>query len=294
MKVKSFDYEMAFDRNIGWLTKEEQQKLRTSCVAIAGVGGAGGFQAQVLARLGVGRFKIADPDSFEMTNMNRQIGANISTLGQKKVEVIQRMIEDINPEAEIEIFPDGINENNIKNFLQGVDLVIDGIDYFAMELKFLLFEISYQFKIPALTSCPLGFGASLIVFTPSGMKYSDYFDLHEGMNSSDKRMALTYGLSPSPLCLKYLQKGAIQASQKRSASVSPGLTLVGAITGSEAVKILTGKWKVTSCPEIFQIDLMTQEVRRKKFLFGMKSPWQRFKKWVIRNFILKNAFEENP
>ena len=64
MTAKTFQYTKAFERNIGWLTSQEQEKLRTSRVGIAGLGGAGGFQAQALARLGVGKFKIADPDVF--------------------------------------------------------------------------------------------------------------------------------------------------------------------------------------------------------------------------------------
>ena len=291
MTTQSYIYEKAFDRNIGWLTPEEQSKLRTSCVAIAGVGGAGGFQAQVLARLGVGKFKIADPDRFEMSNINRQIGASISTLGQSKTEVIRRMILDINPEADVQIFPEGISSENIREFLSCCDLVVDGIDFFALELKLLLFETSYQMKLTAITSCPLGFGASLIIFSPEGMKYDEYFDIKDGMNESDKRMALTYGLSPSPLCLKYMGKQALQVKNTRSASVSPGLTLVGALTGTEAVKILTKKWPATACPYIFQMDMMTSQVRKKYFPMGMRSPWQRFKKWIIKNFILKGSFE---
>lgn len=291
-KTAVFDYQTAFDRNQGWLTPEEQNKLRGSRIGIAGVGGAGGFQAQVLARLGVGAFRIADPDTFELTNINRQIGASLSTMGHKKVTVIDHMIRDINPEVSVDIFPDGLSRANMTAFLSGCDLVIDGIDYFEMDLKFLLFEECRKLGITVLTSCPLGFGASLIVFTPTGMKYSDYFDIREGMSQSDKRMAMTYGLSPNPLCLQYLQKNAISASRRRSASVSPGLTLVGAISGAEAVKILTGKLKPISCPEVFQVDLLTQRVSKKRYRWGMRSPLQRFKKWVIKTFIMKNAFDE--
>ena len=68
-----FDYAIAFSRNIGWLTEAEQQTLRGKRVAIAGMGGVGGFHLLTLARLGIEKFTIADLDTFELANFN-QIG----------------------------------------------------------------------------------------------------------------------------------------------------------------------------------------------------------------------------
>ena len=71
----TFDYNEAFSRNIGLFTLEEQDKLRRSHVAIAGMGGVGGVHVATLARTGIGNFTIADPDCFELANMKRQYGA---------------------------------------------------------------------------------------------------------------------------------------------------------------------------------------------------------------------------
>ena len=285
MKTLSFNYDQAFDRNLGWLSTEEQAILKRSSVAIAGVGGVGGYQAEVLARLGVGHFKLADPDTFELTNFNRQSGAVIETIGQAKVDVIQKRLQGINPEARIEIFPEGFTSSNCDRFLDGVHLAIDGIDFFEVERKFFLFEKGYEKKVPVLTSCPLGFGASIIIFSPAGMKYSNYFDLKPGMSEHDQRMALTFGLSPSPLCLRYMSGKTIDAEVKRASSVVPGLMLVGALTGTEGVKILTGKSKVFSCPHIYQIDLMTRQVRKRYYPLGMASPWQRIRRAIFKRFL---------
>ena len=287
MTSQSFNYEQAFERNLGWLTASEQSKLRKSCVAIAGLGGAGGFQVQALARLGVSRFKIADLDTFELTNINRQIGASIETLGHAKVPVIREMILSINPEAEVTAFDGGITANTIDPFLESVDLAFDGIDFFTQKVKLLFFKKCREKGIPALTSCPLGFGASLIVFSPTGMNYEDYFDLREGMNEKEMRIACTLGLSPNPLCLPYMDKSALDLKGQRASSVAPGLMLVAAISASEAVKILTGKHSVQYAPHVYQIDLLTQRMSRKFYPFGMRSPWQRFKKWFL--FKLMNA-----
>ena len=79
--TEAFSYGQAFSRNIGWVTREEQQTLRRKTVAIAGMGGVGGSHLLTLTRLGVGRFHIADLDTFELANFNRQAGAMLSTTG---------------------------------------------------------------------------------------------------------------------------------------------------------------------------------------------------------------------
>ena len=122
-------YKEAFKRNIGLLSEEEQKKLRRSRVAIAGLGGVGGVHASTLARLGIGKFNIADFDKFELVNFNRQVGATMGSIGKSKTATIKKMLKDINPFAEIKVFPEGINNKNIDSFLDGVDVVLDGLDF---------------------------------------------------------------------------------------------------------------------------------------------------------------------
>lgn len=280
-----FCYEEAFDRNLGWLTSAEQERLRASRVAIAGVGGAGGFQAQALSRLGVGHFRLYDPDSFELTNLNRQIGATRETLGKAKVEVIRDMILSVNPTATVDISATGLDESNADAFLEGADVVIDGIDFFCLDAKTLLFESARQAGKTVITSCPLGFGASLLVFDPAGMSFRDYFDLHDDMDEESRRMAFGFGLSPTPLCFRYMNGNALSTETGRAASVSPGLMLVGALSASEAVKVLTGKLPVCAVPHVFQIDLITQKVTSRYYPMGMRSPLQKLKKWAAVSIV---------
>src|SRR6516225_411029 len=88
--IASYCYEEAFARHLGLFSPEEQNRLRGSRVAIAGLGGVGGIHLITLARLGIGAFNIADPDRFELANFNRQYGANLRSLGQRKVQVMAR------------------------------------------------------------------------------------------------------------------------------------------------------------------------------------------------------------
>src|SRR6185312_9358764 len=123
-----FSFSEAFDRNIGWLSEWEQLALKGKRVAIAGMGGVGGFHLLTLARLGVGAFSIADLDRFEVANFNRQVGASLATLGRAKVDVLAEMALAINPDLHIRRFPEGVQPGNIDDFLAGADLFIDGFD----------------------------------------------------------------------------------------------------------------------------------------------------------------------
>ena len=130
-----FDYEAAFSRNIGWVTEREQSQLRNKRVAIAGMGGVGGQHLLALTRLGIGNFNIADFDTFEIANFNRQTGAVLSALGQPKVRVLADMALDINPELNIQQFPTGVTPKNLEDFLKDVDIYVDGLDFFAIPMR---------------------------------------------------------------------------------------------------------------------------------------------------------------
>ena len=106
--MQAFNYEMAFSRNIGWVTEAEQERLKNARVAIGGLGGVGGVHLLTLARMGVGRFTIADFDVFDIVNFNRQVGARVSTLGRPKIDVLAEMAGDINPEIRLHTHPAGI------------------------------------------------------------------------------------------------------------------------------------------------------------------------------------------
>jgi tRNA A37 threonylcarbamoyladenosine dehydratase len=82
MTTENFNYDKAFSRNIGWFTEQEQTSLKTKKVAIAGCGGVGGIHSLTMARLGVGKFHVADFDEFGIENFSRQVGAMMSTVGR--------------------------------------------------------------------------------------------------------------------------------------------------------------------------------------------------------------------
>src|SRR5438477_2630800 len=119
-----FVYDEAVSRNIGWVTEWEQLALRHKRIAIAGMGGVGGFHLLTLVRFGIGAFNIADGDAFDLVNFNRQAGATLQSLGHSKVAVMTDSARQINPEVRINGFDHGLNAENLDAFLEGVHLCI--------------------------------------------------------------------------------------------------------------------------------------------------------------------------
>ena len=135
-----FDYYNAFSRNIGWVTAEEQEKLRNTKVAVGGLGGVGGDHSIVLARLGIGSFHISDMDDYDVPNFNRQAGANIHTVGKPKSQVMESTLRAINPTANVTNFEEGISDDNLEAFLDGVDLYVDSLDIFCVDIRRKVFQ----------------------------------------------------------------------------------------------------------------------------------------------------------
>lgn len=270
-----------FSRNIGLLSEAEQRRLLLSHVAVAGAGGVGGLHVLTLARLGVGQFTIADPDIFETVNISRQFGALQSTLGRNKAEVLGEMVLDINPQAKVRIFPERVNSRNLTEFLDGADAFVDGIDFFEIEARREIFRRCREQGIYALTAAPLGFGATLQVFGPTGMSFDEYFGLRDGMDPIEQIAAFAVGLAPRPYHIRYLDLTKVDLARKTGPAVSPACTLASSLIGTETVKVLTGKRGLRVAPCYLQFDMMLGRFVRGRVWFGARNPLQRLKKWLI-------------
>jgi molybdopterin/thiamine biosynthesis adenylyltransferase len=250
----AFDYVTAFSRNIGWLTEAEQETLRHKRVAIAGVGGVGGVHLTTLARLGISRFSIADPDRFELANFNRQAGAVMSTLNRSKVDVMAEMARDINPQCEIRVLEGGVHAGNVHRFFEGADLYVDGLDAFAFEARELVFAYCADHGVPATTVAPLGMSAALMNFLPGRMTFEQYFQL-SGRSSAEKAIRFLVGFAPSLLHRRYLVDSTrVDLASGRGPSTGLSCMLCAGVAAGEAVKILLGRGKVWAAPHAIQFD----------------------------------------
>ena len=104
------------------------ENLAKRHVTIVGVGGVGGYVATMLARAGIGRLTIIDFDIVSESNINRQVVANIDTVGQKKVLVLEKMLKKINPKLEIIAFDEKLTEGNVAKLVTPCDICVDAID----------------------------------------------------------------------------------------------------------------------------------------------------------------------
>jgi len=270
-----FSYLEAFDRNIGWVTEAEQQTLRGKRIAIAGLGGVGGAHLLTLTRLGIGRFNLADFDRFEIHNFNRQVGANIHSIGRAKVDVMAEMAASINPELEIRKFPQGVHADNLDDFLAGVDLYVDGLDFFVLDERQRLFDRCARNGIPAITAAPLGMGAALLVFMPGRMTFEEYFRMGDG-SDSEKAARFLIGLSPSMLQMGYLvDPSRVDLVARKGPSTPMACDLCAGIAATEALKVLLGRGGVVAAPRGVHFDAYKNRLRRTWRPGGNSHPMQR-------------------
>ena len=262
MTATGFSYSEAFSRNIGWTTQDEQKRLRHKRIAIAGMGGVGGTHLLTLARLGIGAFNIADFDIFDVANINRQVGATVSTVGLPKVDVLEKMARDINPELDIRIFPNGVDATNLLQFLDGVDLYVDGLDFFAFSARQATFAACTDSRIPAITAAPLGMGAALLNFIPGKMTFEAYFQWGD-RSDSEKALRFLLGLAPAGLHRPYLvDPSAVNLGEKRGPSTIMACQLCAGIAATEALKILLGRKPIMAAPHGMQFDAYRNKLVR--------------------------------
>jgi molybdopterin/thiamine biosynthesis adenylyltransferase len=117
-----------YERNFPSLSCPEQLRLFDSSILVAGLGGLGGAISVLLARVGVGRFLLADGDAFTLSNLNRQCLATRPSLGENKAQVAAAHLHEINPALRAVAIPNYLNPDNLPGHLSQVQVAIDGLD----------------------------------------------------------------------------------------------------------------------------------------------------------------------
>lgn len=274
MTAPIFDYETAFSRNIGWITEREQQVLRYKRVAIAGLGGVGGRHLLTLARLGIQNFNIADLDVFDVANFNRQLGADMTSLGRPKIDVMSELALAVNPDIDLRRFPNGVDERNIDEFLDDVDLYVDGLDFFVVDIREQVFAKCAERGIPAITAAPLGMGTAFLAFMPGKMTFEEYFQMR-GRPTREKLLRFLVGLSPAMLQMSYLvDPSAADFENHKGPSTPMGCDLSAGVMGSMALKILIGRGGVPTVPKGLHFDAFRNRIAKTWRPGGMHHPLQ--------------------
>jgi molybdopterin/thiamine biosynthesis adenylyltransferase len=285
-----WSYDDAFSRNLGLVTREEQARLRERRVAIAGLGGVGGIDLVALARLGIGKFTIADPDRFEARNTNRQYGAMRSTEGRYKAEVMRDIVRDINPEADVRVFREALGTSNADAFLRDADVLVDGIDAFEIDLRRTLFRMARERGLHALGAGPVGFSTVWVIFDPQGMPFDRYFDLNDGMNATEKFVAYVVGMAPSALQRRYMDLTHLDVENHVGPSAGLACHLASGVVSAEVLKILLGRGRIHAAPVYHQFDPYVGRYVRKRLRGGNRNPLQKAKRrWLLRYLARRSA-----
>ena len=133
--------ENQFSRTELLIGKDGVEKLKNAKVAVFGIGGVGSYSVEALARAGIGHLVLVDFDKYDITNINRQLGAYQSTIGRYKVDVMKERIQDINPNITVEIYrPEEIEGEESSIIDSTFSYVVDAIDTMKNKLN-LIYEI---------------------------------------------------------------------------------------------------------------------------------------------------------
>ena len=147
-----------FSRTEILLGEAAMERLYRARVAVFGVGGVGGYVVEALARCGVGQLDLCDSDTVSISNINRQILATHSTVGQLKVEAARKRIMDINPACEVRTYPFFYLPDTADRFdFSQYDYIVDAID--TVTGKLALVERAHEAQVPII--CSMGTGNKL-------------------------------------------------------------------------------------------------------------------------------------
>ena len=135
-----------YQRNRQAISVSDQFTLFRSCVAVIGCGGLGGYVVEELARLGVGRIVVIDPDIFEEHNLNRQLFSSPSNLGQAKVAAAAKRIGEINPAVTLIPIQTAFSADNGSDLLINCEVVVDALDTIKVRLE--LADLCRSLNIP--------------------------------------------------------------------------------------------------------------------------------------------------
>ncbi len=148
LNIYNADMEKRYIRNMPTISESGQETIRKASAAIIGCGGLGGFLCEYAARLGFSSITVCDGDSFEETNLNRQLLSNPENTGSPKALSAAEHIQKINPDVNVRCFNEILNEANYKEILAGCSVILDGLD--SVKSRLILENAASELNIPLI------------------------------------------------------------------------------------------------------------------------------------------------
>jgi molybdopterin/thiamine biosynthesis adenylyltransferase len=260
MAVVNDHYQLMTDRNIGIINSIDQRKIASTVIAQAGVGGNADVVI-TLAQMGFQHFRIADPDVYDTSNLNRQLGARVSTLSRNKAEVVAEDVMEINPNADIKVYSNGITWDNVEEFVEGADIVLDGLDVSVMHLRKRMFDLARARGIPVITCPVIGWGAGIAIFDPErSPSFGEFFgEIPDDPASKNwRRFIENYAvlfLSSKPAGID-IALGKVRTKEGKPPAVAASCRLNAALVSTAVFGHLFDKGKMPVVPTTLHVDLL--------------------------------------
>ena len=227
--------ERQFERTVRLIGEDAQRRLMESSVAVFGIGGVGSFAAEALARAGIGCLTFIDADAVDTTNINRQLTALNSTVGQPKCEVMKRRALDINPNVQIEAMQMFYGADTADRIdLARFDYIIDAID--SVSSKLLLIERASAAEVRIISAMGAGNKLDPTAFRVADISKTKVCPLARVMRRELKKRGI------SKLKVVYSEEEPVSPAgdARLPASISFVPSVCGLVIAGEVIKDLAG------------------------------------------------------
>ncbi|CAH1216261.1 hypothetical protein PAECIP111893_04085 [Paenibacillus plantiphilus] len=246
MRAETY-YQELTKRNYPFISSGDQQRLRKSRIGIAGCGSIGGAAIEVLVRMGAERLLLAEPDVFELSNLNRQ-NATGPDIGKHKAQSILERMQQINPYIKGEVLGDGVTQQNLHYFVGSSEVIIDGMDVTeksVIQLKVMLHEEAWRQQKTVISGYDIAGTQLLRVYDyrsgkirPLGGRFKQ-IDLEQLSSLA----FLSRVISPLDLPIEMLPvtQSMIEGSQESIPQLGPTASLFGVLSAWAVLDLLSGR-----------------------------------------------------
>jgi molybdopterin/thiamine biosynthesis adenylyltransferase len=250
-----------FLRSVGIVSDSQMQTIKSTSIAIGGLG-LGGSIFLNLVRMGFEKFHVADPDTYERTNINRQRMAKESTVGVRKDTALIKEAMDINPEVKIKTFPQGVNQKNVGEFLTNINWVVDVVDVFAIPEKLALNSEAAKRGLPVASSGSIGFSASVVVFDKTTPSFSELTGMSADLPYEENIQRFVRFITPE--VPEYMRVQLEKALRKEShiPFVVPGVEIAAAIVTTEIAKQILNLGQKVRAPYGIHVDPVELKIQK--------------------------------
>ncbi|MFN8770858.1 MAG: HesA/MoeB/ThiF family protein [Neisseriaceae bacterium] len=252
-----------YARNYGVITYEEQETLKKAKVTVIGAGGVGGITLITLARMGFGIIQVVDMDDFDYSNVNRQMLSSISRVGKSKAESAKETILDINPNINVIIHKEMLNEINAEEIITGSDIVVDATD--NLVARVIIHRTAQKLHVPSIwIAVTPPFRGGVITFSHETPAYELVLRHPSYGKELTEEVKKEISLIKNERAKVSVKHGALEdwaelyLNQKAPwAVICPTANIVGLCASFEALKVILNRPNLqpTYAPKLIKIDL---------------------------------------